>query len=73
MRFFPYFELMPFLPPIELSTCDNRVVGIKLNLTPLRIVFDINPQRSPTVPPPIDIIVEDLSIFFCKSLEIIFQ
>jgi len=48
------------------------VVGIKINLTPLKIVLAIKPDRSPMVPPPIAIIVEDLSIFNFNSLKLIF-
>ena len=46
IRFFPYFVLIPFLPPIELSTCDNRVVGININLIPLSNVPAINPETN---------------------------
>ena len=63
-RFLPSFVLIPFFPPIELSACDSKVVGINVNFTPLKIVLAINPPRSPIVPPPIAIIDDDLSSLF---------
>ena len=51
----------------------SNVDGIKINFTPLRIVLAMKPVRSPIVPPPIAIIVEDLLILFFNKIEIIFQ
>ena len=64
IKFLPYFVFRPFLPPIELSTWESKVVGINIKLTPLKTVLAIKPDRSPTVPPPIAIIVEFLSILY---------
>ena len=40
----------------------QRVVGITINLTPLKIVLAINPHKSPRAPPPITTILVFLSI-----------
>ena len=64
---------MPFLPPTELSTWDNNVVGTNTNLIPRKIVLATKLDKSPTVPPPMAIKVEDRSIFNFKRSEIIFQ
>ena len=71
-RFFPLEELIPFFPPIELSTCENKVVGISLKSIPLIIVLAIKPDKSPIVPPPIATSLDFLSIFNDINLLLIF-
>ena len=46
---------MPVLPPIEESTCANKVVGILTNLIPLLKMLAAKLEISPVIPPPIDI------------------
>ena len=64
---------MPFFPPIELSTCASKVVGIKTNLIPLKTVLATKPDKSPTVPPPIAIKVEERSTLNFNNFDINFE
>ncbi len=52
MRFLPWGELMPVLPPTDESTWASREVGACTKRTPRRSVAAANPARSPTTPPP---------------------
>ena len=40
------------LPPIDESTCDNKVVGILINLIPRLKILAAKPTTSPVIPPP---------------------
>ena len=51
-RFLPWRELIPVLPPTELSTWASSVVGICTKPTPRRSTAAAKPARSPTTPPP---------------------
>ena len=73
IRFFPYLLLTPAFPPIDESTCANKVVGMLINLTPRCIIPATKPDRSPITPPPSPIIRSPRSNFFDKSLSIIFS
>ena len=44
--------LIPVFPPILLSTCANKVVGMLINFSPLLKILAANPETSPTTPPP---------------------
>ena len=46
---------MPVLPPMDESTCANKVVGILINFIPLLKILAANPETSPVIPPPTDI------------------
>jgi len=46
---------IPVLPPIEESTCANKVVGIFTNFIPLLKILAANAETSPVTPPPIEI------------------
>ena len=61
--------MIPFLPPIELSTCDKSVVGIRKKSKPLNKVLATNPTKSPNVPPPIAITAD----FLLPSFKISFS
>ena len=60
--------MTPFFPPIEESTCDNRVVGILTNFKPLLKIFAAKPDISPVIPPPIEIKQSFRLKFFFKSI-----
>ena len=47
--------LIPVFPPIEESTCDNRVVGTLINWSPLLKILAAKPLTSPVIPPPMEI------------------
>ena len=68
MRFFPYLVLTPVLPPIDESTCDNKVVGILMNCKPLLNWLAANPLISPIIPPPTAIKQSCLEKFFCNKI-----
>ena len=51
-RFLPWGELIPVLPPTELSTWASSVVGICTKPTPRRRIAAAKPARSPITPPP---------------------
>ena len=51
-RFLPSGELIPVLPPTELSTWASSVVGICTKPTPRRRMAAAKPARSPITPPP---------------------
>ncbi len=70
MRFLPYFVFTPVFPPIDESTCESKVVGIFMKLTPLCIIAATKPAKSPMTPPPNAIIVSDLSNFSDKRSSI---
>ena len=55
MEFFPCFEFIPVFPPIEESTCANKVEGIFINFSPLLYMLAAKPEISPVMPPPTDI------------------
>ena len=68
MRFFPRAEFMPVFPPMDASTCANKVVGILTNLIPLLVMLDTKAVKSPTTPPPKAITQSDLlKLFFINS------
>mmetsp|Transcript_56720 Transcript_56720/g.130414 ORF Transcript_56720/g.130414 Transcript_56720/m.130414 type:complete len:246 (-) Transcript_56720:258-995(-) len=52
MRFLPAGASMPVLPPMLESTIARTVVGTCTNGTPRMYVAAVNPERSPTTPPP---------------------
>ncbi len=52
MRFLPCAELIPVLPPTELSTWARSVVGSCTKPTPRRRIAAAKPARSPITPPP---------------------
>ena len=58
----------PVLPPIEESTCDNRVVGILINFNPLLNRLAAKPLTSPVIPPPIDITQSSLEKFLFSKI-----
>ena len=64
---------IPTLPPKLLSTWAKRVVGIFINFIPLLKMLAANPDTSPAIPPPIDIIQSFLlKLFFSKIFKIEF-
>ena len=73
IRFFPYLVLTPVFPPIEESTCANKVVGMLINFTPRCKMPAMKPDRSPITPPPSPIIRSRRSNFSDKSLSMIFS
>ena len=51
----------PVFPPMLLSTCARRLVGICTKSMPLRYVAAVNPVISPVTPPPRAISISFLS------------
>lgn len=49
---------------MDASTCAKRVVGIFINFIPLFVTLEINPERSPKIPPPNPITQSDLLKLF---------
>ena len=47
MRFFPRAEFMAVFPPMDASTCANKVVGILTNLIPLLVMLETKADKSP--------------------------
>ena len=58
----------PVLPPIDESTCDNKVVGMFINFKPLLNKLAAKPLTSPVIPPPIEITQSSLDKFFFSRI-----
>ena len=67
IKFLLLLLLIPVLPPTELSTWANRVVGIWTKSIPLRSIEAANPAKSPMTPPPKAMIKLLLSILNDKD------
>ena len=67
IKFFPNFEFTPVFPPIEESTCDNKVVGILMKLIPRFKILAVKAATSPIIPPPNAMIVSDLLKFYFNN------
>ena len=47
IRFLPNFELIPFLPSIELSTCASKVVGTRISeMVPILYGGSVKPDNA---------------------------
>ena len=59
---------IPVFPPIEESTCDNKVVGKLMNCNPLLNKLAAKPLTSPVIPPPMLIIQSCLEKFLFNNI-----
>ena len=60
---------IPVLPPIEESTCDNKVVGILINFNPLLNILAAKPDTSPVIPPPTEMTQSFLLKFLLSRID----
>ena len=69
--FLPNRLLTPVLPPIDESTCANKVLGTLINFIPLLYMLATNPETSPVIPPPNETTQSCLPKLYLNSIFII--